>query len=169
MVRSIDNDRFSMWSFTLLLPSFRFLPYRDVHHVFNFRQPTKAKCARYCQYFQKRHFFLICFVHSLFQMLVTLTNIENSSGNQQKQNGTTFLTPTLRTSRSPSSAFPCSARKCTSVDRNTLQLPSFVIAQQHNRTTSPSSPRNIQDRYVMCCHVIFLLTSYDGGEKPEGR
>ncbi|KAI9561228.1 hypothetical protein GHT06_012184 [Daphnia sinensis] len=61
-----------------------------------------------------------------------------------------FLTPTLRTSHSPSCVLPHSSRKIqsASVDRNKLQLPSLMFAQQHNR--SPSSPRNIQDRLIPC-------------------
>ncbi|XP_057372660.1 uncharacterized protein LOC130693517 [Daphnia carinata] len=83
---------------------------------------------------------------------VPVISSASQKGIQQKQQGKAFLTPTLRTSHSPSYVLPHSSRKIqsASVDRNKLQLPSFVFAQQHNRNTSPSSPRNIQDRLIPC-------------------
>lgn len=92
------------------------------------------------------HFTHIYFSNSL-QVTINMNDVGNG-GETMK-----FLTPTLRTSRSPSSLLlPQSNRKILSsspaVDRNLLQLPtpSFLFAHQHRN--SPSSPRNnnIQDR-----------------------
>lgn len=67
-----------------------------------------------------------------------------------------FLTPTLRRSRSPSSHSNCSGqRQVQSASRNSLQPPStsFLFAQR----SSPSSPRNIQDRFSFISFIWFLF------------
>ena len=89
---------------------------------------------------------LIIYIFNSLQVTINMNDV--GRGETMK-----FLTPTLRTSRSPSSLLPPqSNRKILSsspaVDRNLLQLPtpSFLFAHQHRN--SPSSPRNnnIQDR-----------------------